>query len=213
MCRFEDNIKLAMKLAKKYSRITRHEYDDLFQIASLALWQASEMYDEEGEVPFGAFAAQRIVFAILNYMKVNNLIKVPRTDVDNAVSINKKKLQDESPEVIAEKLGITVNSAKNALMHLKLDVKSLEYKYKHKNGETRTLGDYVPLHINFIEELEIKHLKKELKPRECEVVELMLSGYSQREVADMYNMTAANIFRILQIVRRKLQPLKEAYTS
>lgn len=75
----EDHFRLVHKIARKYSKGNRMEYDDIFQEGCIGLIRACKEY-KEGDVPFGAFAGMHIQYAILNGLRTSNFIKT-NTDV------------------------------------------------------------------------------------------------------------------------------------
>ncbi len=92
------------------------EYDDLFQVASLALVKATERYATDRGVKFASFATPTLVGEIKNYFRdKTRMIRISRRDSEQI-----RKLEDAkellahnrgrsiTPEEIAEYLGITV---------------------------------------------------------------------------------------------------------
>lgn len=109
-------------LVKKY--LNRGvDYDDLYQVGSMALVLAAERYDPERGVDFPAFAAPTILGEIKRYFRDKGwAIKVPRKMKDLSVKIPSVKQQLESelqrtPRVaeIAERLGVTEEDVLQAM--------------------------------------------------------------------------------------------------
>jgi RNA polymerase sigma factor (sigma-70 family) len=69
---------------KKYSR---YEFDEIYQIGLIALWEAYQMYDNL-EISFGYFAKQRVFFKISKYhWSMTHDIKNETSKVKNVISL------------------------------------------------------------------------------------------------------------------------------
>ena len=105
---------IAEIIAKKFTN-RGIEYDDLYQVASLALIKALERYDITKGYKFSSFATPTIVGEIKNYFRdKSRLIRLPRKEseyikkIENAKSHLSNKLgRSPTPDEIAEYLGIT----------------------------------------------------------------------------------------------------------
>lgn len=109
-------------LVKKY--LNRGvDYDDLYQVGSMALVLAAERYDPERGVDFPAFAAPTILGEIKRYFRDKGwAIKVPRKMKDLSVKIPSVKEQLETelqrtPKVseIAERLNVSEEDVLQAM--------------------------------------------------------------------------------------------------
>ena len=123
------DVKLRNEIAEKYlfiaSMIAKKfvgrgvEYDDLFQVASLALLKGIDRFDETKGLKFSTFITPTITGEIKNYFRDRSrLIHLPRRVAELRVSV--KKAEEEltlengkSPTAkeIAEKLGVPPSSA------------------------------------------------------------------------------------------------------
>lgn len=109
-------------LVKKYLN-KGVEYDDLYQVGSMALVLAAERYDPDKGVDFPAFATPTILGEIKRYFRDKGwAMKVPRRMKDLSVKIPKiqQELENElqrSPKVseIAERLGISDDEVLEAM--------------------------------------------------------------------------------------------------
>ena len=105
------NLDFAKRLARRY-RGASESFDDLLQVASLALVNAVDRFDPERGIPFSAFASPTILGELKRHFRDRAwTVRVPRglhdrmAQVDKAVSALTAKLQ-RSPSVaeIAERL-------------------------------------------------------------------------------------------------------------
>jgi RNA polymerase sigma-B factor len=105
------NLDFAKRLARRY-RGASESFDDLLQVASLALVNAVDRFDPERGIPFSAFASPTILGELKRHFRDRAwTVRVPRglhdrmAQVDKAVSELTEKLQ-RSPSVgeIAERL-------------------------------------------------------------------------------------------------------------
>lgn len=79
----------------------KEEYDDLFQVGSLALCEAAMRYDERTGVRFGTFACEYIVGKIRNYAKWNarkkRTMDLPRLEDMPGADMEGITMADQTP--------------------------------------------------------------------------------------------------------------------
>lgn len=207
MHKVEDHLRLVGKIAMRYSKITRMEFDDLYQEGCIGLMRACNEYIE-GDVPFGAFAGQHIQFAIFNALTKNNLIYVSANIVMHAGKIKKTDLQDEPVGVIAEKLGISLYAATHAVNHLKREVLSIDYEYNNRDDDVMSLSDLIRDDVDFETELLLEQLTAELKPKEKIIVEMVIDGHSYDEIAKRINFSTRSVNSYLVNIRKGMRKRK-----
>lgn len=229
-CRTRD-IELRNQLAGKYLYIAEIiakkftnrgiEYDDLFQVASLALLKALERYDITRGYKFSSFATPTIVGEIKNYFRdKSRLIRLPRKEseyireIENAKTHLSNQLgRSPTPDDIGEYLGITSEQVLE-LMESSYSTKtaSLDF-YIDSEGETDLMAvigreekDY-----GLIEDRDfIQRIMSTLNEQERKVItERFYKGRSQREISEEMGVSQMYISRmerrILERFRRQLK--------
>ena len=81
--RVEAHRQLVRPLAVHYARLSRESSEDLQQAGMLGLIRAAELYSQERQTPFEAFARPHIRGAILHYLRdVSPLVRLPRRQAE-----------------------------------------------------------------------------------------------------------------------------------
>ena len=186
---------IAEILSKKFAN-RGVEYDDLFQVASLALIKALERYDIEKGYKFSSFATPTIVGEIKNYFRdKSRIIRLPRKEseylkkMDAANEYLTNKLgRSPKPEEIADYMNITTEEVLE-LMESRHSVStaSLDF-YIDDDNETDLLSvigqeekSYTAIeNRDFIERMMDKFDATEKKV----IYERFYNGKSQREIAE-----------------------------
>lgn len=186
----EDHLKLVHKIARKYSKGNRMEYEDIFQEGCIGLLRACREY-KEGDVPFGAFAGMHIKFAILNTLRGSHLLHVDYNTVTIAMKIHKHGLRELPAEEIATKINKRVNQVERALDYLKLDVMSLEYEYSERDGKKVTILDSYGYTPNYEDKIYIEQMLDvfEVEERDKPIVRMVLEGHALKDAAKSLGMS------------------------
>ena len=111
---------MASAYKKKWSNL---DYDDLYQEASIAMWQAESTYNSS----MGSFknhALKQMKCYIMKYLYKQNQLYTPKHVVDTAAIIKRSNLEDGSPAEIAEYIHKDVKEVQDALRHLKINHKN-----------------------------------------------------------------------------------------
>ncbi|MDL2217676.1 sigma-70 family RNA polymerase sigma factor [Christensenellaceae bacterium OttesenSCG-928-M15] len=194
------------------------DYDDLFQVASLALIRALERFDTARNVKFGSFATPSVIGEIKNYFRDRSRsIRLPR----RANEMLKKLYEAQErltaqlsrpprPEEIAKELNVTVETIYE-LMEAKASVKliSLDETVQGDEGE-RSLADLIgsePEEYMGIENADF--LKKSLAQLGEEEREILVERYvhhkSQRTIAEAMGVSQMYVSRLERKVLEKLR--------
>lgn len=197
------------------------EYDDLFQVASLALIKALERYDIDKGFKFSSFATPTIVGEIKNYFRdKSRIIRLPRKESEYIKKIENAKTQlsnilgrSPKPEEIADYLNISVEEVLE-LMESSYSTKtaSLDY-YIDNDGETDLMAviGQEEKSYRLIEDQDfIQRVMNTLDEEERKVIyERFYNGRSQREISEEIGVSQMYISRmerrILERFRRYLR--------
>ena len=194
-------------MAKKF--INRGvEYDDLFQVASLALVKAVDRYECSRGVKFISFATPTLVGEIKNYFRdKTRMIRISRRDSEliRKLDDTKEYLTSElgrsvSPEEIAEKLSISVERVLELM-----ETKSAAYaasldSYITVNADLKLiklLGNTDDEYEKIDDRDFIKKCIDQLDDIERRLIqERFAEGKSQREVAEALGVSQMYISRV-----------------
>lgn len=199
------------------------EYDDLFQVASLALIRALERFDSSRNVKFGSFATPSVIGEIKNYFRDRSRsIRLPR----RANEMLKKLYEAQElliselnrpprPEEIAETMGVTVETIYE-LMEAKASVKivSLDETVQGQEGE-RSLADLIgaePEEYVGIENADfLQKSLAQLNPEERDVlIDRYVHRKSQRTIAEAMGVSQMYVSRL---ERKVLEKLREKWAN
>ncbi len=210
----EKYLYIAAVLAKKFSG-RGVEYDDLYQVASLALLKGIDRFDEGKGVKFSTFITPTITGEIKNYFRDRSrLIHLPRRVAELrtearlvAGQILTETGKKPSARELAERLGVSEEEIVSALEAG--GVVSLDRPVEDEEGTS--YYDVIPDREDVFEQLEnreeIKSLLSDLAPSEQELI-----GYrfgeelSQTETAR--RMGVSQMF-VSRMERRVLARLRE----
>ena len=211
----EKYLYIAAVLAKKF--VGRGvDYDDLYQVASLALIKGVDRFDERKGLKFSTFITPTITGEIKNYFRDRSrLVHLPRKVSELRVSI--KHASEEffaengrkpTAKELAQKLGVDeeeIIRASDADGVVSLDVPV------DREGDGLSLHDVLPadndVFENFEDRDELRAALATLTDQERELVKYRFGGeLSQMETAKRMGVSQMNVSRM---ERRVLQKLRE----
>ncbi len=184
------------------------EFDDLFQVASLALVKALDRYESDRGVKFASFATPTLVGEIKNYFRdKTRMIRISRREsemirkLDDAKSVLSAKYgHSATPEQMADYLGLSVE-------------RILELMEAQSAGYATSLDNYIAINEdakfirlvgstdNAYEKIEdrdfLAYCFEHLSDVEKQVIQQRFENdLSQREVAAMLGVSQMYISRI-----------------
>lgn len=198
------------------------EYDDLVQVASLALIKALERFDCKKGVEFTSFATPSVVGEVKNYFRDKlRLVRLPRrsTEIMHRAELARERLGHElgrnpTPNEIAHELKLPAEvvleamESHNAGFSVSLDERAGE---EGAQSVADTLGALDPS----FESVELSdYLKRELsKLTEQErrvIIARFVGERSQRDIAQELGVSQMYVSRL---ERRVLSRMREAYDA
>ena len=208
---------LARSIAARYQR-TNEPFDDVFQVACLALVKAVDRYDVSRGGAFSSFAIPTIAGEIKRYYRDRTWsVHVPRDLQERALKVDRVRGELEaelgrSPTAtnIAERLEITEEDVVEAL------------QARHAHGATSldaptgdrdtgaVVADTLPSHEEGFARVEtaadLESLGRILKPRERLIVRLRFErDLTQREIGEIVGISQMQVSRIIRDALARLR--------
>ena len=197
------------------------EYDDLFQVASLALVKALDRFEPGRGVKFASFATPTLVGEIKNYFRdKTRMVRISRRESEMVRKLEEAKAhltakygRSATPEQVAEYMGLSVERV-------------LELMEAQSAGYATSLDSYVAVGEDFqliklvgstddaYEQIEdkdfLKYCFEHLNDVEKKVIEQRYGqNKSQREVAAMLGVSQMYISRIERRILLKFRNFYE----
>lgn len=196
------------------------DYEDLYQVASLALVKAIERFEPEREIKFSSYATPSLIGEIKNYFRDSSrVMRLPRRDTEQ---LKKIKLYTQeymasngrkpSPREIAEELDISVERVLEVLEMQQADnVLSLDSALA-ADSENFSLGSVLGQEDASFEHVEnhdfINYCMSLLNDTEKKIIEQRyLGNKTQKQVADMLNVSQMQVSRMERKILGKLAML------
>lgn len=194
------------------------DYDDLFQVASLALIRALERFDCTRNVKFGSFATPSVIGEIKNYFRDRSRsIRLPR----RAAEMLKKMYEVQEafttrmgrpprPEELAAEMGVPIETIYE-LMEAKVSSQllSLDEAVQGQDGE-RSLADLIGAESEEYANIEnVDFLDRSLSQLTEEERKVLIDRYvhrkSQRSIAETLGVSQMYVSRLERRVLSKLR--------
>lgn len=193
------------------------DYEDLFQVASLALVKAIERFEPEREIKFSSYATPSLIGEIKNYFRDSSrVMRLPRRDTEQ---LKKMKLYTQeymarngrkpSPREIAEEMDLSVERVLEVLEMQQADnILSLDSALA-ADSENFSLGNVLGQEDASFEHVEnhdfINYCMSLLNDTEKKIIEQRyLGNKTQKQVADMLNVSQMQVSRMERKILNKL---------
>ena len=210
----EKYLYIASVLAKKF--VGRGvEYDDLYQVASLALIKGVERFDERKGLKFSTFITPTITGEIKNYFRDRSrLVHLPRKVSELRVSIKReaeKYLAETGKNATAKELAARLGVSEEEVLRCSEagGVVSLDITVDHE-GDSMSLHDVLPAEENIFEDVEnrdaVRAALSTLSDQERALVKYRFGHeLSQMETAKRMGVSQMNVSRMERKILQKLR--------
>ena len=215
----EKNLKIAAMVARRFSG-KGVDYDDLYQVASLALFKAVERFDPGRGLKFVTFVTPTMVGEVKNYFRDRSrTIRLPRNSGEMMRAIDKatdelvhELLRQPTPYELAEHIGVNVEEILLAIeMRGASRPVSLDFAPENED-EDAPISAFLGMEEKGFSDFEtldtIRTAMAELDDRQRDVIRMrFFENLSQRDVADRLDISQMSVSRI---ERRALEIMKTA---
>jgi RNA polymerase sigma-B factor len=223
----ERHLYLAEILSKKYTG-RGIDYDDLYQVAAMALVFAVERFDSSKGFAFSSFATPTIIGEIKRYFRDKSwAVKVPRRIKELSLQLNnaKEKLQAENgrPPTVPQLADFMGCSEEEVLEALEIGqtyrAYSLDQELSGGDSDSEggaSLENYISVEESGYASFEnadlIKSVVAELSDKERNVLEERIFGTkTQQDLAAEFGVSQMTISRLEASIREKFR--KEYYKT
>jgi len=210
-------IYIAEIAAKKFSN-RGTEYDDLFQVASLALIKALDRFDCSRDIKFSTFATPCVIGEIKNYFRdKSRVVRIPRRNSEllkkittTAEELTIRLGTQPKLEQIAAELGIDTETVHELLeMRNQVQVVSLDSAINGTDGEITFFDSYGVEDTSYTEIENRDFFARVLNDLNEDERELIIARYkngeSQRQLADRMGVSQMYISRLERKILEKLR--------
>ena len=208
---FEGNLHLAERIANRFMRFRKNgvEYDDLYQEALIGLDKAVKIFDSNKSENFERFAVNVMYQRAMRWMMYKTeSLHTPKHIIEIAVTINKRKMRESAPEIIAKELNAPIQYVVRSLEYLQrqfpksiyepvvgLDGSSIEKSFLIDSLHDKNDDPYNPV------KLDMGIFMNRLKPRQQKILELRMEGLSQDEIAPYVGISQMQISREIKKIK------------
>lgn len=214
----EAHMRYAAMIARRFSG-KGVEYDELYQVASLALIKAMERFDPSKEVKFTTFAMPTMAGEVKNYFRDRvRVIRMPRNSqaLINTIEKVRAELEQEllrspRPDEIAEKAGLSLEDVVEAMaLNNTRSVTSLDAELDADDESSASLSAMLGTEeagfANFELRDEIMRALSTLNDQERMCVKLrFFDNHNQRETAQLMGVSQMTISRMERKIMERLR--------
>lgn len=210
----KENEGLAYSLVNRYKISKKEEREDLNQVALIGLLKSIDNFDFNYQVAFSTYAVPIILGEIKKYFRESSLLKVSRNLKDLYYSIEKEKseyLKTNNEEITLAELESKLKVSRYELI-LALESNcsplSIEKEYENDNDSGFSLESIISDTSKdmTLDLLTLLDAIKTLNKKEKIIIDLRFyNDYSQKQVADKFNVSQVQISRIEKQIIEKLK--------
>ncbi len=211
----ERHLYIAEIAAKKFTG-RGVDYEDLYQVASLALVKAIERFEPEREIKFSSYATPSLIGEIKNYFRDSSrVMRLPRRDTEQLKKMNlyvqeHMATRGAKPSVkkIAAHLGVSSERVLE-ILEMKQADNMMSLDSALAVGENTSLSSVLGKEDESFERIEnhdfIKYCMEILNDTEKTIIEQRYIGNkTQKQVADMLDVSQMQISRMERKILSKL---------
>lgn len=210
----KENQSLAYSLVNRYKVTKKEEREDLNQVAIIGLLKSIENFDFNYQVSFSTYAVPIILGEIKKHFRDSSFLKVSRNLKDTYYLIEKEKslyLKEHGKEITLDELEKKLNLSRYDLvlaMESNISPLSIEKEYESEKDSGFSLESVISdnKEDKLLDLLTLNEAIDTLSEREKLLVNLRFyNDYSQKEVADKFNVSQVQISRIEKQIITKLK--------
>ena len=210
----KENQALAYSLVKRYKVNKKEEKEDLNQVALIGLLKAIENFDFAYEVNFSTYAVPIILGEIKKYFRDSSFLKISRNLKDLYYQIEKEKqeyLKINNREITLDELEKKLNISRyDLILALETNIAplSIEKEYDNEKDSSFSLEMLITNknEDNLLNLLTLNEAVEKLTKKEKILVNLRFyKDYSQKQVAEKFNVSQVQISRMEKQVIEKLK--------
>lgn len=202
----EAHLYIAEIIARKFSG-RGVEYDDLYQVAALALVKAVDRFDPGRGIRFASFATPSVVGEVRNYFRDKaRAVRLPRRGVELKLAIDRatealaqKLSRMPRSDELAEALGVSEDAVLEALEIGASGVVSLDAAPEGEDSAASLdafLGMEEAGYSRVEREDALRRAMDALEPRQREIIRLRyFENLSQREIAERMDVSQMTVSR------------------
>lgn len=213
----EMHLNIAAMVAARFSG-RGVDYDDLFQVASLALFKAVSRYDPSRGVKFASFVTPTMIGEVKNYFRDKaRVIRLPRNSselikaIDKAIGeLSQQLFRQPTPEELAEYMDISVEQVIEGL-DLRGATRPASLDSTPESDESETpLSAYLGFeergYTDFERDDMLARAMRSLTDQQKEIIRYRFyDGLSQRDIAGRLGISQMSVSRA---ERRALQTMR-----
>lgn len=211
----EHYLYIAQIVAKKF--VGRGvDYEDLYQVASVALVNAIERFDNTREIKFVTFATPSLIGEIKNYFRDRTrLLHISRRDSEQIIKLQEAKRQVEkdnpTPEELAAIMQVSVERVLE-LMEIQLATSVTSLDSMTGEDEDTQISNFVGAEEAGFAEFEqrdfLNYSLSKLDEKERQIIyQRYWKRKSQKEIADMLGVSQMYVSRAEKKILAKLRGL------